>query len=49
MGTDPAVPADQEWFWTEEWQEGEREASAQVAAGQTTFYETDEDFLAALD
>lgn len=24
---------DQEWFWTPEWQAGEREATAQIAAG----------------
>ena len=28
------VPADQAWFWTEQWQQGEREASEDVAAGR---------------
>ncbi len=28
----------QGWFWTEEWQVGEREASAQIAAGGLTVY-----------
>ncbi len=32
------IPADQAWFWTAEWQEGEREASAELAAGEGTFY-----------
>jgi bifunctional DNA-binding transcriptional regulator/antitoxin component of YhaV-PrlF toxin-antitoxin module len=31
-----AVPADQAWFWTERWQQMEREADADIAAGQTT-------------
>lgn len=29
-----SVPADQAWFWTPAWQEGEREASEELAAGQ---------------
>jgi hypothetical protein len=40
---------DQAWFWTEEWQAGEREADAEIAAGHTTFYASTDDFLAALD
>ncbi len=38
----------QAWFWTPEWQAGERQASADLAAGRSTRHETDEDFLAAL-
>ncbi len=38
----------QAWFWTSEWQAGERQASADLAAGRSTRHETDEDFLAAL-
>lgn len=34
-----AVPTDQRWFWTEEWQAGEREASAQIAAGGLPVYD----------
>ncbi len=34
-----AVPADQRWFWTEEWQACEREASAQIAAGDLPVYD----------
>jgi len=33
-----SVPADQRWFWTEQWQAGEREAAAQIAPGQSTVY-----------
>ena len=31
-----AVPADQAWFWSERWQQMEREADADIAAGRTT-------------
>jgi AbrB family looped-hinge helix DNA binding protein len=30
------IPSDQKWFWTEAWQAGEREASAELAAGAGT-------------
>ncbi|CAN5517870.1 AbrB/MazE/SpoVT family DNA-binding domain-containing protein [soil metagenome] len=43
------VDSAQAWFWSEEWQAGEREASADVAAGRGTRFESDEDFLASLD
>ena len=43
------VPADQRWFWTERWQEREREVDQHVAAGQVTTYESTEDFLDHLD
>lgn len=43
--TDP----DQAWFWTPEWQAGERAASRQIQEGQGVVYESDEDFLAAFD
>jgi AbrB family looped-hinge helix DNA binding protein len=43
------IPADQKWFWTEEWQEGEREATRARAAGETTVYESGEAFLARMD
>lgn len=39
------IPADQAWFWTDEWQVGEREASQQAAAGEGTVYENAESFL----
>jgi hypothetical protein len=40
---------DQAWFWTPEWQAKEREADADIAAGRVTRFESDEEFLRALD
>lgn len=44
-----AIPTDQRWFWTEEWQAGEREASAQIAEGGLTVYDDMAALLADLD
>ena len=44
-GTD----TDQDWFWTPAWQAREREADADLAAGRTTLYQGDAEFLAALE
>lgn len=44
-GRDPS----QAWFWTPEWQAGEQEATADIAAGRTTFYDSEDEFFAALD
>lgn len=43
------VPADQTWFWTERWQQREREVDEHIAAGRVTIYENGEDFLEHLD
>lgn len=43
------VPADQAWFWTEHWQNREREVDAHVAAGRVTVHESGDDFLGHLD
>lgn len=43
------IPASQAWFWTEEWQAGEREADADIKAGRGTVYNSGEEFLASLD
>jgi len=43
------VDASQAWFWSPEWQAGEREASADIAAGKVRGFDTDEDFLKSLD
>jgi hypothetical protein len=43
------APADQAWFWTPQWQEGEREVNEHVAAGRETVHETGADLLAHLD
>jgi len=42
-----AGDADQAWFWTPEWQEGEREATQQAAEGAGEVFDSSEDFLAA--
>lgn len=44
-----AVPADQAWFWTERWQQMEREADADVAAGRSTVVDGADALLAHLD
>ncbi|GAA4982654.1 AbrB/MazE/SpoVT family DNA-binding domain-containing protein [Actinopolymorpha pittospori] len=44
-----AIPADQAWFWSPEWQAKEREADQDLAAGEYTEHETGDDFLAHLD
>ena len=43
------VPADQAWFWTQHWQEREREVDAHVAADRVTEHEDVDDFLAHVD
>jgi hypothetical protein len=43
------IDASQAWFWTPEWQEGERQADAEIAAGLGMRFESDEEFLAFLD
>lgn len=40
---------DQRWFWTPEWQAGEREADAEIRAGKGRVFEDEESFLAHLD
>lgn len=42
------IDPDQAWFWTPKWQEGEREADEDLAAGRFTRYNSDEEFLASL-
>ena len=44
-----AVPAEQAWFWTDRWQEMERRVDEHVARGETTVYDTTDDFLASLE
>src|SRR5437763_3861225 len=43
------VPADQAWFWSPEWQKGERAVDEQVAAGRTVQAENIDAFLEAMD
>ncbi len=42
------IDATQAWFWTPEWQEGEREVDADLAAGRVERFESDGAFLKAL-
>ena len=43
------IDPDQAYFWTEQWQAGEQEVDAEVAAGHVKTFDTMEDFLADLD
>lgn len=43
------VDAKDTWFWSPRWQEGEREASAELAAGEGEVHGSDEELLVALD
>lgn len=38
------IPADQQWFWTEKWQVGEREAQAEIEAGKVKHFDSMEEF-----
>ena len=41
----PVIPAGQEYYWTPEWQAGERETLAELAAGGGWTFETTDDAL----
>lgn len=44
------IPADQAWFWSPEWQAGEQEADAEIAAGDLSpVYGNAEEMFADLD
>ena len=43
------IDASQTWFWTPEWQAGEREADEEIKAGKGEFFASGEEFLAALE
>ena len=47
----PKVPvsADQAWFWSERWQQMERQADEDVAAGRVTRYDNADGFLTSLE
>jgi antitoxin PrlF len=42
------IDATQAWFWEPAWQAGEREASADIAAGRVKTFDNDQDFLESL-
>lgn len=43
------VPAEQVWFWSEEWQKGEKEADKDIAEGRVKSFDNVEDLLEDLD
>ncbi len=44
------IDPEQAWFWTLEWQAGEREVDESIARGERgDVFSSDEEFLAALD
>jgi hypothetical protein len=43
------IDPEQAWFWTREWQAKEHDADDDLTAGRVTSYETDDEFLTALD
>ncbi len=42
------VPEDQTWFWTKEWQAGEREVDEELARGEYEEFDSAEDLIADL-
>jgi AbrB family looped-hinge helix DNA binding protein len=42
------IDATQAWFWSPDWQDGEREADADRAAGRVENFASGEEFLGAL-
>lgn len=43
-----AVPAEQTWFWTERWQQLEREVDEHVERSEVERFDSSEDFLSSL-
>ncbi|GAA1445221.1 AbrB/MazE/SpoVT family DNA-binding domain-containing protein [Nocardiopsis tropica] len=43
------IPSDQRWFWTEEWQRGEREADTQLRAGEGETFRNPEDMFGDME
>ena len=42
------IPADQAWYWTEEWQAGEREVDEEAARGEERVFDSAEEFVTHL-
>lgn len=40
-----SVPTEQAWFWTQQWQDGEKQASQQLAAGEGAVFHGADAFL----
>jgi antitoxin PrlF len=43
------IDRSQAWFWTTEWQAGEREATEQAQRGEGEVFKTDDAFLDSLE
>jgi len=43
------IDATQAWFWTPEWQAGEREADVELAAGAGDTFSSGDEYLTALE
>ncbi len=43
------IDAEQAWFWRKEWQEGEKEAEADIRAGRAKKYKNVEELIKDLD
>ena len=43
------IPRDQRWFWTERWQQFEREVEEDIANGNIYSFENVEEFIKFLD
>lgn len=43
------IPAEQAWFWTREWQAGEKEADEDIAQGRVKTFNRLDDLLEELD
>jgi antitoxin MazE len=43
------IPPDQAWFWTERWQQLEKEAQADIKAGRIIEHDSIEDLIIDLD
>ena len=43
------IPASQAYFWTERWQEGEQQASADIRAGRLSRFDSAEGLSADLE
>ena len=49
LRTPKPIDASQAWFWTSEWQAGEREADEEIKTGRGRVFYSDEEFLASLE
>lgn len=43
------IEKDQAWFWTEEWQKGEREADEDIKSGRVKKFDNVDDLIADLE